>query len=65
MVLVDEGHKVRHVLTKIHSSLAQLEAKINWFLTATPVMNTAFVGTRPHINLKHDIHSLHRTYLVD
>ena len=52
VVLCDEGHKVRHVMTKLHASLHQLEAKVNWFLTATPIMNSSMVRSHLHINLK-------------
>lgn len=52
VVLCDEGHKIRHIVTKIHASIHQLEAKVNWLLTATPIMNTSMVRSHPHINLK-------------
>ncbi|KAL8841352.1 MAG: hypothetical protein Q9170_000983 [Blastenia crenularia] len=41
-VILDEGHKVRHPITKLHASILLLEADINWFLTATPVINSAY-----------------------
>lgn len=58
VVICDEGHRVRHVMTKIHASIQQLGAKIYWFFTATPVMNTLMVRYRLHIDLKVDVNSI-------
>ena len=52
VVLCDEGHKIRYVMTKIHASLHQLEAKVDWLLTATPIMNSSTVGSNLNIDLK-------------
>ena len=43
-VMLDEGHEVRHVMTRLHASILLLQAPINWFLTATPIVNSAFVS---------------------
>ena len=59
IVICDEGHHIRHVHTKIHASMTQLEAKVYWFLTATPIMNTALVGIPLHTNLKLDTDNLY------
>ena len=45
-------------MTKIHSSIQQLGAKINWFLTATPVMKKLLVCSHLHIDLKVDVNSI-------
>lgn len=58
VVSSDEGYRVRHVITKIHASIEQLEAKIHWILTVTPVMNTLMICYRLHIDLKVDINSI-------
>ena len=58
VVNCNEGHRVRHVVTKIHASIQQPGAKIHWFLTATPVMNTLLVCSHLHIDLKVDINSI-------
>ena len=52
LVLLDEGHKVRHVMTKIHASILLLEAATHWFLTATPIINSAYVSTSSQIELE-------------
>lgn len=41
MVICDEGHRIRHVYTKTYASIKLLEVPINWFLTATPIMNNS------------------------
>lgn len=41
--MCDEGHRARHTDTKTFASISQLEAPINWFLMATPVMNNLMV----------------------
>ena len=51
IVLCDEGHKIRHPSTKVHASIAQLQAPINWLLTATPIMNTSMVRSSFQIDL--------------
>lgn len=51
MVICDEGHRIRHVETKTYASIKLLEASINWFLTATPIMNSSLVRIFPQITL--------------
>jgi SNF2 family DNA or RNA helicase len=46
VVMLDEGHKVRHVTTQYWASIKKLNAPINFFLTATPVVNAPDVRTR-------------------
>ena len=52
MVILDEGHKVRHPMTKVHASILLLDASIHWFLTATPIINSAYVSTPSETDLK-------------
>lgn len=40
LVIADEGHRIRHPDTKTFASISKLEAPVNWFLSATPVMNS-------------------------
>ena len=51
MVICDEGHRCRHVLTKTSTSIRMLEAPINWSLTATPIMYSSLVSTSPHTDM--------------
>jgi SNF2 family DNA or RNA helicase len=44
VVILDEGHKLRHPWTKIYAAVKGLMAEIHWFLTATPVVNSSVVG---------------------
>jgi hypothetical protein len=41
-VVCDEGHAAKTIRTRVHQSVAWLEAKHVWFLTATPLYNWAF-----------------------
>ena len=43
LTINDEGHRLRHTMTKTFASVYQLRAPINWLLTATPVMNSLMV----------------------
>ena len=43
VVLLDEGHRLRHSNTKTYASVSLLNADVHWFLTATPVINSARV----------------------
>ncbi|KAI4255325.1 MAG: hypothetical protein L6R42_006789 [Xanthoria sp. 1 TBL-2021] len=36
----NETHSLRHAETKPYASIEHLDIPINWFLTATPVINT-------------------------
>lgn len=40
-VICGEGHRIRYIHTKTHTSITQLKAKMYWFLTATLIMKTA------------------------
>lgn len=39
-LILDEGHEIRNPKTKIHQSLAALDAGIKWVVTGTPVFNS-------------------------
>lgn len=39
MTLCDEGHLTRNDKSQLHWVLRQLKARINWYLTATPMIN--------------------------
>ncbi|KAH3002676.1 hypothetical protein KXV52_000701, partial [Aspergillus fumigatus] len=41
-VVCDEGHAAKTIRTRVHQSVARLEAEHVWFLTATPLYNRAF-----------------------
>ncbi|MCJ1260140.1 hypothetical protein MMC24_007980 [Lignoscripta atroalba] len=41
VVILDEGHKLRHPWMKLHVSVYQLDALVHWFLTATLITNDA------------------------
>jgi hypothetical protein len=41
-VVCDEGHAAKTIQTRVHQSVARLEAEHMWFLTATPLYNQAF-----------------------
>lgn len=43
LLIADEAHRLRHIMTKTYESIAQLDIPVNWLPTATPVMNTLFV----------------------
>ena len=43
VVLLDEGHRFRYQDTKIFAGVYQLQADIYWFLTGTPMQNSAMV----------------------
>lgn len=43
-VILDEGHRARNPLTKLHQSVAQLRSPVHWFLTATPIINDNLVS---------------------
>lgn len=44
IVIMDEGHKLRHPFTKTYASIKMLKANVHWFLTATPVINDSMVS---------------------
>jgi SNF2 family DNA or RNA helicase len=44
-VVMDEGHKVRHPRTKIHTMVKRFRARSHWFITATPTVNSVLVCT--------------------
>jgi len=45
MVLLDEGHRLRHSWTQAYEAVKCLKADIHWFLTATPVQNSLSVSS--------------------
>ena len=44
VVILDEGHELRHPWTKSYHAVKNLNADIHWFLTATPVINGSVVS---------------------
>ena len=44
-VWLDEGHRIRHAMTKTNASILLLNCKIAWNITATPTINSSFVST--------------------
>ncbi|KAL8646788.1 MAG: hypothetical protein Q9210_005932 [Variospora velana] len=43
-VWLDEGHRIRHAITKTHASILLLEARTHWLITATIQINSSFVS---------------------
>ncbi|KAL8976770.1 MAG: hypothetical protein Q9205_007295 [Flavoplaca limonia] len=41
-VWLDEGHRIRHAMTKTNASILLLNCKIAWSITATPNINSSF-----------------------
>ncbi|KAL8834745.1 MAG: hypothetical protein Q9170_003622 [Blastenia crenularia] len=41
-IWLDEGHKIRHAITRINASILLLDAPFLWVLTATPVINSSY-----------------------
>jgi len=39
-LILDEGHEIRNAKTKVHRSLAALDAGIKWVVSGTPVFNS-------------------------
>lgn len=39
-LIMDEGHEIRNPKTKIHRSLAKIDAGVRWIVTGTPVFNS-------------------------
>ena len=50
VVLLDEGHKLRHTWTRLYAGVKELKANVHWFLTGTPIQNDAKV--RPYTRMK-------------
>ena len=50
VVILDEGHKLRHPWMKLHVSVYQLNALVHWFLTATLITNDALVSYSSYLS---------------
>lgn len=51
LLIADEAHRLRHMLTKTFVSISQLEIPVNWLPTATPVMNSLYVRSGLHTGM--------------
>lgn len=62
LVVLDEGHKLRHWWMRTYAVVKGLRASVHWFLTATPIVNSSLVSSFVSYPYEQSTDNLSRTY---